>query len=135
MKKTAGRFFLLFLNQRVKSGGCAPGDKEMSHVSHDRKQESQSQSAGVYRLCPHACGCCQATSERKHLIVLVQPRLAFDEIRDLEVKSQVRNGPSITHAPLIMIKCCQKQRIGIPKSIWHQMGAATCRPSLQHLTE
>lgn len=82
-------------------------ETEMSHVSHDRKQEGQSQSAGVYQFRPHACGCCQATSERKHLIVLVQPRLAFDERRDVEVKSRVRSGPSITHAPLIMIKCCQ----------------------------
>lgn len=121
--------------ERVKGQGRAVGDKEESHVSHDRKQEGQSQSAGVYRLRPHTRACYQATSEQKRLIVLVQTRLARDEKQELW-QWGVTNIPSITHAPsLIMIKCCQKQSSGIPKSIWHQMGAATCRPSLQHLTE
>lgn len=52
--------------------------------------------------------------------------------RDLKVKSQARIAQARS---LIMQKRCQNWRIGIAESIWQQMGAATCRPSLQHLTE
>lgn len=79
MKKTTGSLAFFLKIERVKGQGDAVGDKEVSHVSHDRKQEGQSQSAGVYRLRPHARACYQPTSEQKHLIVLVQTRLACDE--------------------------------------------------------
>lgn len=76
MKK---KFAFLKKIERVKGQGRAQGDKEVSRVSHDRKQEGQSQSAGVYRLRSHACGCHQATSEQKYPTALVQTRLARDE--------------------------------------------------------
>lgn len=122
--------------ERVKSQGRALGDKEMSHVSRQETGRPEPISrcvsapssrmwllSGDFRAEISDCPCADSLGVRW-------------KIRDLTVKSQARNIPSITHAPsLIMIKCCQKRSIRIPKSIWHQMGAATCRPSLQHLTE
>lgn len=76
MKKTAGSLLFFKKIERLKGQGRALGDKEVSHVSHDRKQEGQSQPAGVYGLRPHARGCYQVTSVQKYPIVLVQTRLA-----------------------------------------------------------
>lgn len=82
--------------------------------------------------------CVSARSSHVRNIWLSSRRLAWQMMKNQrsESKESGQNHPSIAEArSLIMNKRCQNWRIGIPESSWHQMGAATCRPSLQHLTE
>lgn len=111
----------------------------MCHMTLDQQEtgrstgRSVSQSAGVYRLGSHMwllSGDVRAeTFDCPHADLLGKNKRS-------ESKESGQSRRSITQArSLIRNRRCQKWRIAIPQSVWYQVGAATRRPSLQHLTE